>query len=133
MQEPLISVHDNIISIKIPMNVKRKGGRKLIMLPAARDGITPSRKPDETMVRALARAWMWQKMLDEDKYSSIDHLAAQNNINPSYVSRILRLTLLAPDIKQAILDGAQPRGMSLQDMLKPFPDLWEEQREWFGF
>lgn len=133
MQEPLISVHDNIISIKIPMNVKRKGGRKLIMLPAARDGITPSRKPDETMVRALSRAWMWQKMLDEGKYSSLDHLAAQNKINPSYVSRILRLTLLAPDIKQAILDGAQPRGMSLQDMLKPFPDLWEEQREWFGF
>ncbi len=133
MTEPLISVHENIISIKVPLNLKRKGGRKLIMSPASHLNTIPVRKPDETMVRALARAWKWQRMLDEGKYKSLDDLAQQNKINASYVSRILRLTLLAPNIKQAIMDGMQPRGMSLQDMQQPFPDLWEEQREWFGF
>lgn len=133
MSEPLISVHENIISIKIPMDVKRKSGRKLIMTPTGHHNLIPQRKPDETMVRALARGWQWQKMLDEGKYKSLDDLSQQSKINSSYVSRILRLTLLAPDIKQAILDGTQPRGMNLQDMLKSFPDLWEEQREWFGF
>lgn len=137
MQEenaPLISVQDNIISIKVPIRMRRRGGRKLIMLPPnAQDGLMPRHKPDETLVKALARGWLWQKMLDEGKAQSIDHLAARHNITPSYISRLVRTNLLAPDIKQAILDGTQPRSMSLEDMRKPFPDLWEEQRKFFGF
>lgn len=133
LNAPLISVHDNIISIKVPVKIRRRGLRKVIMLPSHRDGISPQRRPDETLVKALARGWMWQKMLDEGKCQSLDHLARQNKINPSYVSRIMRLNLLAPDIKKAILDGTQPRGMNLQEMLKPFPDPWEDQRQFFGF
>jgi len=133
MSEPQLRVQGNIISIKVPLNMKRHGGRKFILIPKNIRINSPQGKPDETMVKALARAWMWQKALDGGKYSSIEELAEKNDINPSYVSRMLRLNLLAPDIKQAILDGTQPRTFNLQGMLAPFPESWEKQAECFGF
>jgi len=133
MSEPQLRVQGNIISIKVPLNMKRHGGRKFILIPKNVRINSPQGKPDETMVKALARAWMWQKALDSGKHSSIEELAVKNDINPSYISRMLRLNLLAPDIKQAILDGTQPRTFNLQGMLAPFPESWEEQAKCFGF
>jgi hypothetical protein len=133
MSEPQLRVQGNIISIKVPLNMKRHGGRKFILIPKNIRINSPQGKPDETMVKALARAWMWQKALDSGKHSSIEELAVKNDINPSYISRMLRLNLLAPDIKQAILDGTQPRTFNLQGMLAPFPESWEEQAKCFGF
>lgn len=133
MKEPQLRVQGNIISIKVPLNMTRHGGRKFILIPKNIRINSPQGKPDEAMVKALARAWMWQKTLDNGKAASIEELAEQNSINPSYISRILRLNLLAPDIKQAILDGTQPRTFNLQGMLTPFPQSWEEQARCFGF
>ncbi len=133
MSEPQLRVQGNIISIKVPLNMKRHGGRKFILIPKNVRITSPQGKPDETMVKALARAWMWQKSLDSGKYTSIEELADKNDINPSYISRMLRLNLLAPDIKEAILNGTQPRTFNLQGMLAPFPESWEEQAKCFGF
>jgi hypothetical protein len=133
MSEPQLRVQGNIISIKVPLNIKRHGGRKFILIPKNIRIDSPIDKPDEVMVKALARAWMWQKALDSGKFNSIEELAEKSNINPSYISRVLRLNLLAPDIKQAILDGTQPRTFNLQGMLTPFPESWEEQAKCFGF
>lgn len=133
MHEPQLRVQGNIISIKVPLNMKRHGGRKCILIPKNVRITSPQAKPDETMVKALARAWMWQTELDKGKCNTIEELAAKHSINPSYVSRILRLNLLSPAIKQAILDGTQPRAFTLQDMLKPFPECWKEQARCFGF
>lgn len=133
MNEPQLRVLGNIISIKVPLSMKRHGGKKYILLPKNIPLNNVQAKPDETMVKALARAWMWQKALDKGRYDSIEELAAKNSINPSYVSRILRLNLLSPAIKQAILDGTQPRAFNLQEMQKPFPDCWKEQAQCFGF
>lgn len=133
MSEPQLRVQGNIISIKVPLNMKRHGGRKFILIPKNVRITSPQGKPDETMVKALARAWMWQKSLDSGKYTSIEELADKNDINPSYISRMLRLNLLAPDIKEAILNGTQPRTFNLQGMLTPFPESWEEQAKCFGF
>ena len=90
-------------------------------------------KPDETLVRALAKAYYWQNLLDTGRYKSIDDMSRQRKINSSYMPRILRLNQLAPQIKKAILDGTQPRQLSLQDMQTPFPDIWDEQLKHFGF
>ncbi len=90
-------------------------------------------KPDETLVRALAKAYYWQTLIDTGRYKSIDDMSRQRQINSSYMSRILRLNQLAPQIKKAILDGTQPRQLSLQDMQTPFPDIWDEQLKHFGF
>jgi hypothetical protein len=83
---------------------------------------------DTTLVKALARAFRWRKILETGRYGTIDELAAAEKINSSYVSRLLRLTLLAPDIIEAILDGRQPGGMTLPALMEPFPVEWGRQR-----
>jgi len=133
MHTTVITVQNNIISIKVPIKIKRYGGKKMMILPDGAQAAPPQQKPDETMIKAIAKAYFWQKQLDKGLYRSIDDLAIKKKINPSYISRILRLNLLAPQIKQAILDGTQPRGLSLQDMQSPFPDIWDEQLKHFGF
>ncbi len=68
-------------------------------------------------------------MMETGRYSTINELAAAENINSSYVSRLLRLTLLAPDIVEAILDGRQPEGLALPGLMEPFPVEWNLQNE----
>jgi hypothetical protein len=102
----------------------------------APDGVVAAasfRKPDEALVRALAKARYWQDQIASGEFRSLDDLAKRKKINPSYVSRILRLNQLAPVIKAAILDGRQPVSMDVQKLQKPFPNLWQEQLEHFGF
>ncbi len=82
---------------------------------------------DITLIKAVARAFRWRRMLETGRYSTIDEIAAAEKINDSYVSRVLRLTLLAPDIVEAILDGRQPEGMTLPGLLKGVAVEWERQ------
>ena len=84
------------------------------------------------MVKALARAFRWRKLLETGVYATVEELAAAEKINGSYVSRVLRLTLLAPDIVEAILDGRQPITVQLDAVLKPFPAEWDAQRQRFS-
>jgi hypothetical protein len=96
--------------------------------------VTPDRpalwpRIDNAMVKALARAFRWRKMLDEGVYATIEELAKSKGIAKTYVSHVLRLTLLAPEIVEAILDGRQPVGMQLDDLLTGFPvDLEGQSR-----
>lgn len=83
------------------------------------------------MVKALARAHRWKKQLDSGRFQTVEDLAEAERITPSYIARVLRLTLLAPDIVEAILDGRQPPGLQLDDLLAPFPVEWERQRAEF--
>jgi hypothetical protein len=114
------------LMVRTPMRFQRRGGRKRIV---ARDGsaIVPSSKPqpDGTLVKALARAWRWQ--LDEGVYTSVSEIADAERISRSYVCRVLRLTLLAPDIVERMLDGRPTAGLAR--LLKPFPVDWERQRQ----
>ena len=80
------------------------------------------------MAKALARAFRWRRMLEAGRYATIDALAAAEKINASYVSRILRLTLLAPDIVEAILDARQAPELTLPVLMGPFPVEWDRQR-----
>lgn len=127
-----ITVIDDVISIKVPIALKRHGGRKYMILPDGVQPVAPRRHPDVSMVRALAKAYLWQKQLDAGQYRSLDDLARQKQINPSYVSRILRLNQLAPAVKLVILDGTQPVGLNMDVLQKPFPDLWSDQLRHFG-
>ncbi|UPY35825.1 hypothetical protein [Sediminicoccus sp. KRV36] len=82
---------------------------------------------DTTLVKAVARAFRWRRMMEAGRYGTIDELAAAEKINSSYVSRLLRLTLLSPAIVEAILDGRQPDGMTLPGLMEPFPVEWWQQ------
>ena len=99
----------------------------------AQDGseIVPTSKPqpDGTLVKALARAWRWQRMLEEGRFASVRELAEAERVSLSYTSRILRLTLLAPDIIERILDGCP--GPQLAELMQPLRVAWERQQEWF--
>ena len=106
---------------------KPRGGQKLILTP----GGMASRgawAADTTLVKALARAFRWRRMLETGRYGTIDELAAAEKINSSYVSRLLRLTLLAPDIVEAILDGRQPEKVTMPGLMEPLPVEWGKQR-----
>jgi hypothetical protein len=97
--------------VRIPMRFQRRGGRKRIVAP---DGceLAPSSEPqpDGALLKALARAWRWQRMLEEGRFASIRELAEAERVSLSYTSRILRLTLLAPDIVERAMDGGRPLG-----------------------
>jgi hypothetical protein len=118
-----------VVTIKVPFAVRKRGGRKLVLAP---DGVpVPPAAPhvDSTLVKAIARAFRWQAMLETGRYATIREIAKAEKINPSYVSRVLRLTLLAPYIVEAILDGRQPAEMTLAGLMAPFAVVWEEQVE----
>ena len=116
--------------VRIPMRFQRRGGRKRIVAPDG-SSIIPAAKPqpDGTLVKALARARRWQRMLESSEYGTLAELADAEGIRRSYVCRVLRLTLLAPDIVERILDGRPTAGLAR--FLKPFPFEWERQRERF--
>ncbi len=107
--------------------VKMKARQLQPQRPSAPDARAPRSRPDDT-VKALARAFRWRRILDEGVYGSLDDLARVKGIASSYVSRVLRLTLLAPEIVEAILDGRQPAELQLDDLLEGFPLEWEGQR-----
>ena len=122
------------IVIRIPMDLKRRSGRKEIMVPEGLPGTEQQKSPaQEPLVMALARAFHWQELIDSEKYPSIIELADALGIDRSYVGRIMRLTLLAPVIVEAIAEGREPSGLSLERLVKRMPMLWEEQRRRFGF
>jgi hypothetical protein len=79
------------------------------------------------MVKVIARAFRWQRLLYNGAYATIEDLAIAEKINPSYISRVLRLAFLSPKVVQAILDGKQPAWLSMKDLLRPHPNNWPEQ------
>ena len=114
--------------VRIPMRFQRRGGRKRIVAPDGSESAPTNKpQPDGTLMKALARAWRWQGMLDSGEYGTLADLADTERISRSYVCRVLRLTLLAPDIVERILDGRPMAGLA--PLLKPFPVEWERQRE----
>ena len=113
------------ITIHVPFRLVKRGGRKEMQMP---DRVRPERTADNTLVKALARAFRWKRMLESGEFATIAELAEREGIAPSYMTRILRLTLLAPDIVEAIPDGKQGPEVTLVRVLEPFPVNWEKQR-----
>jgi hypothetical protein len=115
--------------VRIHMRFLRRGGRKRIVAPDGSE-IVPTSKPqaDGTLLKALARAWRWQKLLDDGVYTSVSEIGDAESISKSYVSRILRLALLAPDTVEAILAGQTEQALMLERLERPLPASWAEQR-----
>jgi hypothetical protein len=118
------------ITVRIPISFARRGSRKVIVAPDGTDVWAPARpRPDETLIRAVVRAHRWKRLLDEGSYRSAGELAEAEGVTRSFVNRLLRLTLLAPDIVEVILDGRQPKAMQLDALTRAIPSGWEEQRQ----
>ena len=122
-----MSTMEQTLTVRVPFVVRRRGGRKLVLAP---DGtMTDPGRPrvDNAMVKAIARAFRWRKLMETGIYGTVEEIAAAEKINSSYVSRVLRLTLLAPTIVEDILDGRQPAKMTLAGLMEPFLVGWGEQ------
>jgi hypothetical protein len=116
------------VTLHVPFRIVKRGGRKEMKMP---DGATPLRRTDGALVKALARAFRWKRILESGEFATIAELAEREGIAPSYMTRVLRLTLLPPDIVEAILVGKLGLEVTLARALEPFPMAWEEQRQHF--
>ncbi len=113
------------ITVIVPLRFERRGGRKVVISPVAY--APPPPRHDNALIKALARAFRWRRMIESGDYSSITELAEAEKINQSYACRLMRLTLLAPAIVEAVLDGRQPKGLQLDHILRPLPVDWQKQ------
>jgi hypothetical protein len=112
------------------MTFRRRGGRRLILAPDGAGGLTAEPpRPDGTALRALGRAWRWHRQLEAGRYPSIKALARAERVHHTYVGKRLRLTLLAPEIVEAILAGRTNHSLVLERLERPQPASWDEQRE----
>lgn len=112
------------VTIHVPFRIVKRGGRKEMQLPA---GGQQRRKNDNTLIKALGRAFRWKRLLESGEATTIAELADRDGIAVSYVTRLLRLTLLAPDIVETILDGRQGPEVTLARLMEPFPLEWQAQ------
>ena len=117
------------VTLHVPFRVVKRGGRKEMQLP---EGATHPRRTDSTLVKAPARAFRWKRLLESGEFATVSELAEREGIAPSYITRVLRLTLLAPDIVEAILDGKQGPEVTLAQGLEPFPLAWQLQSSHFS-
>ena len=112
------------VTIHVPFHIVKRGGRKEMQVP---EGAPTQRRPDSALVKALARAFRWKRMLESGEFATIAELAAREGITVSYLTRLLRMTLLAPDLVVAILDGRQGLEVTLARLMEPFPAEWADQ------
>jgi len=131
-RRPTLSKDGRTILVHIPITLRHQGGRKQVVTPAdATPWIPRAARIDSTLVKAVVRAHRWRDMLESGRYDTVREMAKAESINESYLSRVLRLTLLAPAIIQAILAGHQSMDLELDDLLGPMSLDWIQQNAQF--
>jgi hypothetical protein len=125
-----MSIDGDTITVRVPLRIRRRGGRRLLLTP---EGLLMASAPrlGNAMIKALARAFRWRRMLEDGTCRTIEELASAESINSSYVCRVLRLTLLAPDLVTSILDGRQKAAVTMIALMKPVPAAWDGQQALF--
>ena len=107
------------------------GSRREIIVPGGRD--TLARRLDQALILAIARAKVWMRDLRARKYADTKEIAQRFQLSDAHVRRILRFGYLAPDIIEAIIEGRQPRSLTVKRLLRGIPCAWAGQRAAFGF
>src|SRR3981081_1130325 len=111
MTKPNLTGDSEVVTVRVPLWIRKRGGRKIVLAPnRTNTWALPGRRIDNAMVKAIARAVRWRGLLENGTHATIAEIAAAEKINESYVGRVLRLTLLTPDIGEATLGGVQQTG-----------------------
>jgi len=119
------------VTVRVPLAIRKRGGRKVVVspdgsvLPTAPRHVTTNADP--ALLKALGRAFRWKRLLDDGTYASVSDIARAEKLDRTYVGNVLRLTLLAPEIVESILEGRQPESVTLLVLLKPQPAQWGKQ------
>jgi hypothetical protein len=121
----------NSLTVQVPLRIRRRPGRKTVVTPEgaspAAHTATISTRADPALVKALARAFRYQRLLEEGRYGSITEMADAEKLDRGYMGRLLQLTLLAPSLIEAVLDGQQSDQLHLPSLLKPLTLNWKQQ------
>jgi hypothetical protein len=118
------------VTVRVQLAIRSRPGRKTMVVPVADpSSTTVLTRADPALLKAVARAFRYQRLLDEGRYANVSEMAAAERIERGYLGTLLRLTLLAPNIVEAVLDGQQPDGVTLPRLLEPFPVQWSAQRK----
>jgi hypothetical protein len=128
-----IAYQGRTVTVHIPVAFRQRAGRKQILTPSGSAPWSTAPRVDTALLKAIVRAYRWREMLESGKYSCAADLAETEKVNASYLSRILRLTLLAPDIVEAIISGQQPSTLQVDDLLRPLPSPWRQQKSVLGW
>ena len=121
------------LTVRVPLAIRRRPGRKTVVRPSgAAANATTATRADPALVKALARAHRYQRLLDEGRYASISELADAEKLDRGYIGQLLRLTLLAPEVVERLLNGRPLPELSLPQLLERFPIGWAEQQVAFG-
>jgi hypothetical protein len=123
-----ISKNGQTVTVHIPVTFRQRAGRKQILSPSGSAPWSPAPRVDASLLKAVVRAHRWREMLESGEYASAAELAKAEKVNDSYLSRVLRLTLLAPEIVEAIVTGQQSPTLQVDDLLRPLPLDWQRQR-----
>ncbi|MFC2926030.1 hypothetical protein, partial [Hyphobacterium vulgare] len=133
---PRPQIHTEIqgdrLVVRVPVSFRKSGGRRQIIAPPQGSALPASHQPDQTLLKAIARGHRWRDLLENGDCSTVKALARKERIAPSYLSRVLRLTLLSPAIVEAVVEGRPPAGLTLTKALAPFPLDWAAQMDWFA-
>ena len=122
-----VSRDGDAIVVRIPVRFHRRNGRQMVLTRGNNGHVAPERETNGSLVSALAKAYCWQEQLESGEYAGLEELAAANGVDRTYVGRFLRLTSLAPEIVERIINGNEPEGISLRQLHKGLPLLWLEQ------
>lgn len=117
------------VTLHVPFRIVKRGGRKEMQMP---EGGAQQRKADNSLVKAVARAFRWKRMLESGEFATVAELAEREGIAPSYMTRVLRLTQLEPAIIEAVLEGRQGGDVTLARLMEPFPLSWSDQKDTFS-
>jgi len=119
-------------TIICPWRIRKRGAETKLLLPAG--GTASQSKPDPYMVRAIARAHIWNRQLINGSFASASEIARTEGVTARYIYKLLPLAFLAPDIVEAISQGCQPGDLTLRTLTTTsIPDDWAAQRRRFGF
>lgn len=128
----VVSEDGRTLTVRVPLAHRKRGGRKLVVAPDGGAWVPARPRVDNALVKAIARAHRWRRMLESGEFSTIQEIAASERINASYLGRLLRLTLLAPTTVEAILDGRQLPRLQLDMLMSSFPVAWHRQNHLSG-
>lgn len=117
---------DNTIRVVIPLTVRRKNGRPKI-LPPADHAPAEARAQDAHVLRAIARAWNWRRRIERGEVSTIQDIATAEKVTDRFVSRMMRLAYLAPDVLEKLLVQRIPPALALNDLIAAADLPWAEQ------
>ena len=120
-------VSPSTITVHVPLRFTTRGNTKRIVSEAA--GTTSPARFESALIKAIARAHRWRRMIESGEFASITELGHAEKVNQSYACRMLRLTLLSPRIVDAILDGRLNPAPTVNGLMKPFPSIWNSQLE----